>query len=152
MVLLKRRAVLLLDFECQLGGGGFKFQVQRVNDAAPASTPPGAWQRSGTFSGADSADGHWRSAHAGDSERSVPFGKYWRSHPVVCSLVPRCQGLYGSAKRIWIASRWAKRSCSAISLPRSTGSVLRSGAGTGRSFSCSSLGHSPHLSPPCGPG
>ena len=28
-------------------------------------------------------------------------------------------GLYGSAKKIWIASRWTKRSCSAISFPRS---------------------------------
>src|SRR5215468_1602255 len=25
--------------------------------------------------------------------RSVPFGKYWRSSPLVFSLVPRCQGL-----------------------------------------------------------
>src|SRR5215210_5356158 len=25
--------------------------------------------------------------------RSVPFGKYWRSSPLVFSFVPRCQGL-----------------------------------------------------------
>src|SRR6266404_2353504 len=25
--------------------------------------------------------------------RSVPFGKYWRSNPLVFSLVPRCHGL-----------------------------------------------------------
>src|SRR5271156_2365470 len=30
--------------------------------------------------------------------RSVPFGKYWRSRPLVFSLVPRCQGLRGSQK------------------------------------------------------
>ncbi|MDX3078631.1 transposase [Streptomyces sp. MI02-7b] len=30
--------------------------------------------------------------------RSVPFGKYWRNSPFVFSFVPRCQGLYGSAK------------------------------------------------------
>ena len=30
--------------------------------------------------------------------RSVPFGKYWRSSPLVFSLVPRCQGLCGSQK------------------------------------------------------
>src|SRR6266852_8814189 len=30
--------------------------------------------------------------------RSVPFGKYWRSKPLVFSLVPRCQGLCGSQK------------------------------------------------------
>ena len=41
-------------------------------------------------------------------DRSVPFGKYWRSRPLVFSLVPRCQGLYGSAKKIWIASRWSQ--------------------------------------------
>src|SRR4051812_11555804 len=30
--------------------------------------------------------------------RSVPFGKYWRSSPLVFSFVPRCQGLCGSQK------------------------------------------------------
>jgi hypothetical protein len=30
--------------------------------------------------------------------RSVPFGKYWRSNPLVFSFVPRCQGLCGSQK------------------------------------------------------
>jgi putative transposase len=30
--------------------------------------------------------------------RSVPFGKYWRSNPLVFSLAPRCQGLWGSQK------------------------------------------------------
>ena len=30
--------------------------------------------------------------------RSVPLGKYWRSRPLVFSLVPRCQGLWGSQK------------------------------------------------------
>jgi hypothetical protein len=28
----------------------------------------------------------------------VPFGKYWRNKPLVFSFVPRCQGLFGSAK------------------------------------------------------
>ena len=31
-------------------------------------------------------------------DRSVPFGKYWRSRPLVFSLVPRCHGLCGSQK------------------------------------------------------
>ena len=31
-------------------------------------------------------------------ERSVPFGKYWRSRPLVFSFVPRCQGECGSQK------------------------------------------------------
>ena len=30
--------------------------------------------------------------------RSVPFGKYWRSNPLVFSFVPRCHGLCGSQK------------------------------------------------------
>src|SRR5882724_10341861 len=30
--------------------------------------------------------------------RSVPFGKYWRSSPLVFSFVPRCHGLCGSQK------------------------------------------------------
>ena len=30
--------------------------------------------------------------------RSVPLGKYWRSRPLVFSLLPRCQGECGSAK------------------------------------------------------
>jgi RNA-directed DNA polymerase len=30
--------------------------------------------------------------------RSVPLGKYWRSSPLVFSLVPRCHGLCGSQK------------------------------------------------------
>ena len=33
------------------------------------------------------------------------LGKYWRSRPLVFSLVPRCHGVYGSAKKIRIASR-----------------------------------------------
>src|ERR1035437_3465050 len=32
-------------------------------------------------------------------ERSVPFGKYWRSRPFVFSLVPRCQGGCPEARR-----------------------------------------------------
>ena len=31
-------------------------------------------------------------------ERSVPLGKYWRRSPLVFSFMPRCQGLWGSAK------------------------------------------------------
>ena len=32
------------------------------------------------------SSGQWRA-------RSVPLGKYWRSSPLVFSLVPRCQGV-----------------------------------------------------------
>ncbi|TXS64154.1 hypothetical protein EAO76_39860 [Streptomyces sp. sk2.1] len=38
------------------------------------------------------------SSLASHRDRSVPFGKYWRRSPFVFSLVPRCQGLCGSAK------------------------------------------------------
>ena len=67
-------------------------------------------------------------------DKSVPFGKYCRSRPLVFSLVPRCQGLCGSAKNPRMASRCARRSCSAISVPRSSVNVLRRGVGTGLSF------------------
>lgn len=40
---------------------------------------------------AASASGLW-------ALRSVPFGKYWRSRPLVFSFEPRCQGLRGSQK------------------------------------------------------
>src|SRR5919106_3239036 len=30
--------------------------------------------------------------------KSVPFGKYWRSNPLVFSFEPRCQGAWGSQK------------------------------------------------------
>ena len=32
------------------------------------------------------------------TDRSVPFGKYWRSRPFVFSFEPRCHGLAGSQK------------------------------------------------------
>ena len=32
------------------------------------------------------------------TDRSVPLGMYWRSSPLVFSLEPRCQGLWGSQK------------------------------------------------------
>ena len=48
------------------------------------------------------------------SDKSVPLGKYWRNNPFALSLVPRCQGLYGSAKKIWITSRWANCWYSAV--------------------------------------
>ena len=32
------------------------------------------------------------------TERSVPLGRYWRSSPLVFSLLPHCQGECGSQK------------------------------------------------------
>ena len=37
------------------------------------------------------------------SDRSVPFGKYWRSKPLVFSFEPRCHGLCGSQKYTWMS-------------------------------------------------
>ena len=47
--------------------GGFKFQVQRVNDGTIAHRLPGAWQNRDTSSGACSTDARWHSTHAGYS-------------------------------------------------------------------------------------
>ena len=43
-------------------------------------------------------------------DRSVPFGKYWRSKPFVFSFVGRCQGECGSAKNTFVPvsrANWA---------------------------------------------
>ena len=37
------------------------------------------------------------------------MGKYWRNRPLVFSLVPRCQGLCGSAKKTGMRGRPAER-------------------------------------------
>ncbi len=44
--------------------GGFKFQVQRVNDGATARRLPAAWQSLNICGAAYSADGQWHSTHA----------------------------------------------------------------------------------------
>ena len=50
--------------------GGFKFQVQWVNDGAIAPRLPGAWQSSDIFSGVCSGDRQWHSARAACSPTS----------------------------------------------------------------------------------
>ena len=62
--------------------------------------------------------------------RSVLFGRYWRSNPLVFSLVPRCQGEYASQKNTGIPVAVVKSACRAISLPRSQVNVQRIGAGS----------------------
>lgn len=57
------------------------------------------------------------------SERSVPFGKYWRSKPLVFSFEPRCQGLCGSQKYTAISVATVNRAWCAIPCPRSHVSV-----------------------------
>ena len=37
------------------------------------------------------------------SDKSIPFGKYCLNNPLVFSLEPRCQGLYGSQKYTWMS-------------------------------------------------
>ena len=51
----------------QLAQGGFKFQVQRVNEGAGAHRLPRAWQSRDISSGACSTDGRWRSSPVGCS-------------------------------------------------------------------------------------
>ena len=63
------------------------------------------------------------------TRRSLPLGKYWRSRPLVFSLVGRCQGECGSQKNTGMPSAAAIWSCSAISLPWSQVSDRRSCAG-----------------------
>ena len=56
----------------------------------------------------------------GIARQVCALGQVLAQQPIVFSLVPRCQGLDGSAKKIRIASRSARRACSAISFPRRT--------------------------------
>src|SRR5207248_11068968 len=51
------------------------------------------------------------------TDRSVRLGKYWRSRPLVFSLVPRCQGLAGWAKKTPPLSSGAIWGWKAISEP-----------------------------------
>ena len=59
------------------------------------------------------------------TERSVCFGKYWRSSPLVFSLRPRCQGECGSQKYTSKPVAAAVCSCIVISRPWSQVRVLR---------------------------
>src|SRR3954454_2589977 len=61
--------------------------------------------------------------------RSVPFGKYWRSSPLVFSFVPRCHGLWGSQKETATPASIRSWACWAISAPRSHVSDRRSCSG-----------------------
>src|SRR3990170_3836415 len=49
--------------------------------------------------------------------RSVPLGKYWRSSPLVFSLVPRCHGLRGSAKKTGMPVSTLNAACAERSFP-----------------------------------
>jgi hypothetical protein len=51
----------------------------------------------------------------GVARQARALGPYWRNNPLVCSLVPR--GAIRIGKEDLDASRSARRSCSAISLP-----------------------------------
>ena len=63
-----------------------------------------------------------------------PLGQVLPQQAIGVLIGAALPGLRGSAKNTRIASRWARRACSAISLPRSWVSVLRNGAGRCRSF------------------
>src|SRR5207245_5303154 len=49
--------------------------------------------------------------------RSVPFGRYCRSSPLVFSFVPRCHGLFGSQKKTGTRVAGVKSLCIASSAP-----------------------------------
>jgi hypothetical protein len=49
--------------------------------------------------------------------RSVPRGKYWRSSPLVFSLVPRCQGECGSQNQMSMSVASLSSACCASSEP-----------------------------------
>jgi len=51
--------------------------------------------------------------------KSIPLGKYCLMSPLVFSLVPRCQGGWGSAKYICTFVSFVNNSCCTISDPRS---------------------------------
>ena len=63
--------------------------------------------------------------------KSVPFGKYCRSSPLVFSFVPRCHGLYGSQKYTLIPVAAVSSAWRASSLPRSQVTDLRRCSGSG---------------------
>src|ERR1700686_1443926 len=67
-------------------------------------------------------------------DKSVPFGKYCLSRPLVFSLEPRCHGLCGSQKYTSILVASVNRRLSASSLPRSQVRDLYSSVGS--SFDC----------------
>src|SRR6476646_2135712 len=53
------------------------------------------------------------------ADKSVAFGKYCRSNPLVFSFVPRCHGLCGSQKYTCTPDAIVNGTCAAISFPRS---------------------------------
>src|SRR5664279_5527120 len=64
------------------------------------------------------------------ADRSVPLGKYWRSSPLVFSLLPRCHGECGSQKKMDISEANVISLCLASSEPWSQVSDLRRCAGS----------------------
>lgn len=82
-----------------------------------------------------------------EPDKSVPFGRYSCSRPLVFSLVPRCQGLCGSAKNTRMASRCARRSCSAITCSRSAVNGLKQGGRHMLEFSDKSLSGTQGIGP-----
>lgn len=67
------------------------------------------------------------------TERSVDFGKYWRSRPLTFSLEPRCQGLAASQKKTFVPIAAVISRCRAISVPWSHVRLWRSPIGSSSS-------------------
>src|SRR6185437_1433445 len=64
------------------------------------------------------------------AERSIPLGKYCRSSRLVLSLLPLCQGQYGSQKNNFTSVATVNLACWESSDPRSQVSDLRKTTGS----------------------
>ena len=102
--------------------------VRTCSGVRSSSTRRGRW-----LSSRATLSRSWRVCMA----KLVCFGKYWRTSPLVFSLVARCQGERGSQKKISIPERALISSWRVSSLPWSQVSVLRIGDGISSSRSMS---------------
>ena len=99
-----------ITYTCKIGATTVKTGTDRVQ---PVDATPACWSNSRCSLNASagvlhpsvlrglvfSACATASMSSADQRDRSVPLGKYWRSRPLVFSLVPRCQGDCGSAKK-----------------------------------------------------
>ena len=77
-------------------GGDEFLRTQAVNATASANFSDGVWKPSVCRGRPFSSSATASSCSWVTWARLVPFGKYWRSSPLVFSFEPRCHGLLGS--------------------------------------------------------
>ena len=78
---------------CTFGGRPQAVNATAPPSSQPESSNPSVWRGRPFSSAAISSSSTWLRA-----ARSLPFGRYWRSSPLVFSFEPRCQGEWGSQK------------------------------------------------------